>query len=71
MFKKIREVKYIIRLYKILDFPPLAQGLIYGMIRNDAAIDLLNGKISSEFYKEIFTIPLDSLVEMLSNKNTK
>lgn len=67
MFKKIRELKYIWELGKALKLNPWVQGIAYGRIRNQACLDVMNGKISDGFYKEFFTIPLDKLKELVYN----
>ena len=67
MFKKIRELKYIWELGKALKLNPWAQGIAYGRIRNQACLDVMNGKISGEFYKEFFARSLDKLRERVYN----
>ena len=67
MFRKIRELKYVLELGKALKLNPWIQGIAYGRIRNQACFDLMEGKISEEFYKEFFTIPLDKLRELVYN----
>ena len=67
MFKKIRELKYIRELGKALKLNPWVQGIAYGRIRNQACLDVMDGKISDEFYKEFFTISLDELRERVYN----
>lgn len=67
MFKKIRELKYIWELGKVLKLNPWVQGIVYGRIRNQACLDVMDGKISNEFYKEFFAISLDKLRELMYN----
>lgn len=67
MFKKIRELKYIWELGKVLKLNPWVQGIVYGRIRNQACLDVMDGKISNEFYKEFFAISLDELRERVYN----
>lgn len=70
MFKKLREIKYALKINKMLKLNPFVQGIAYGRIRNNACMDLMDGKISEQFYKRFFTMPLDKLRETWYNTIT-
>ena len=71
MFKKLREIKYALEIDKMLKLNPFVQGIAYGRIRNNACMDLMDGKISEEFYKKFFTMSLDKLRKTWYNTITK
>lgn len=70
MFNKLREMKYALEIDKMLKLNPFVQGIAYGRIRNSACMDLMDGKISEQFYKKFFTMSLDKLRETWYNTIT-
>ena len=53
--KTYHEMALLAVLRKHIDDNDLMQGLVMNNIRRQAAIELLNGKISKDFYKRMFS----------------
>jgi hypothetical protein len=54
MFKRIRQYNYIKKIRKTMKETSLLRFLILNNYKERAAIDLINDKISMDFYKKVF-----------------
>lgn len=54
MFRRIRQYNYIKKIRKIMKETSYLRFLVLNNYKESAAIDLINDKISMEFYKKVF-----------------
>lgn len=54
MFNKMREKQYIAKIKKEMDKTSMLKYISLNSLKSAAASDLLNGKISEEFYYNVF-----------------
>lgn len=60
MFKKIRQYNYIRKIYKCMEEKdPAIRSLKFKTVETSATVDLLIGRITPEFYRSVFTKPID------------
>ena len=55
MFKRIRQYNYIRKIRKCMEEESMIKWLKLNTIETSATVDLLIGRITSEFYRSVFT----------------